>query len=109
MIRNIIKCSLPNLWRFDRHTVGMKKEQLMKLLKPFQPLWRAWLKLGHVLGVINTTLILILFYFLVITPLGLIRKILGKDDLGTSKKETHSFWQEKVQRELNLETYSKQF
>lgn len=87
----------------------MRKDKLIKLLKPLQPLWRAWLKLGHVLGVINTTIILLLFYFLVVTPIGLIRKILGKDDFNTFKKEGHSFWQEKAQKELNLETYSKQF
>ncbi len=44
-------------------------------------LYQPWMKLGHVLGWINTRIILgIIFYFL-ITPMGLIMRLCGKDPM----------------------------
>jgi hypothetical protein len=41
----------------------------------------AWMKIGHVLGWINTRLILSLLFFGLLTPIGLILRLLGKDPL----------------------------
>lgn len=38
-----------------------------------------WMKLGHVLGAINTRILLGLVYYLLITPMGLVMRLLGKD------------------------------
>ncbi|MDA0740194.1 MAG: SxtJ family membrane protein [Nitrospirae bacterium] len=53
------------------------------LLKPLwlRPLFVGWMKVGHVLGCINTRIILGIGFFLVFTPIGLIRRLLGKDSL----------------------------
>ena len=40
-----------------------------------------WMKIGHVLGTINTTIILGLIYYLLITSMGIIRRLLGKDPM----------------------------
>jgi hypothetical protein len=40
-----------------------------------------WMKIGHMLGTINTTIILGLIYYLLITPMGIIRRLLGKDPM----------------------------
>ena len=42
---------------------------------------RAWMKIGHVLGSINTRIILGIIYYLLITPMGLIMRLMGKDPM----------------------------
>ena len=45
------------------------------------PAHRAWMALGAVLGWINTRLILGLVFFVVITPIGLVLRALGRDPM----------------------------
>lgn len=42
---------------------------------------RGWMKVGHVLGSINTRIILGIIYYLLITPMGLVMRLLGKDPM----------------------------
>jgi hypothetical protein len=44
--------------------------------------YKGWMKLGHVLGWINTRIILGLVFYAVVTPIGVIRRWLGKDPMG---------------------------
>jgi hypothetical protein len=43
---------------------------------------RGWMMLGHALGWINTRIILGLIFYAVVTPTGLVRRLLGKDPMG---------------------------
>jgi Saxitoxin biosynthesis operon protein SxtJ len=43
---------------------------------------KGWMAIGHILGWINTRIILGIVFYLVVTPLGLIRRWLGKDPMG---------------------------
>ena len=52
------------------------------VLKPFH---RVWMKLGEILGWINTRIILGAIFFGVVTPMGLIRRLLGKDSMGRQR------------------------
>ena len=45
------------------------------------PVYRAWMRIGGMLGWVNTRIILGLGFFGVFTPLGLARRCLGKDSL----------------------------
>ena len=51
-----------------------------------KPLHRVWMKLGEILGWINTRIILGAIFFAVVTPMGLIRRVLGKDSMGRRRK-----------------------
>jgi uncharacterized membrane protein HdeD (DUF308 family) len=42
---------------------------------------RGWMKVGHVLGTINTRIILGIIYYLLITPMGLVMRLMGKDPM----------------------------
>ena len=44
--------------------------------------YKGWMALGHVLGWINTRIILGLVFYFVVTPIGIIRRLLGKDPMG---------------------------
>lgn len=45
------------------------------------PVYKGWMKFAHVLGWINTRLILSLVFYVVIFPIGLIFKLIGKDPM----------------------------
>jgi multisubunit Na+/H+ antiporter MnhF subunit len=56
----------------------------------FKPAARVWFKLSMVLGTVATKVILSLVFYLVVTPVGLIRRILGYDALYLRKfKHSH--------------------
>lgn len=51
-----------------------------------QPMWlkiiyNPWMKLGHILGFINTRIILGFIFFGMITPMGLVMRLMGKDPM----------------------------
>lgn len=43
---------------------------------------KGWMMIGHVLGWINTRIILALVFYGIVTPIGLVRRWLGKDPMG---------------------------
>jgi hypothetical protein len=43
--------------------------------------YRAWMALGHALGLVNTRIILSLFFYLVLTPVGVVLRWMGKDPM----------------------------
>ena len=45
------------------------------------PVYHLWMKIGHVLGWINTRIILGLVFFVIFAPVALFLKLLGKDAL----------------------------
>jgi hypothetical protein len=47
-----------------------------------RPVHKVWMKLGHILGWINTRIILGAIFFGVVTPMGLIRRLFRKDSMG---------------------------
>jgi Saxitoxin biosynthesis operon protein SxtJ len=46
-----------------------------------KPAYRAWMALAAVLAWINTRIILGLVFFLVVTPIGLVMRLLGRDPM----------------------------
>ena len=44
--------------------------------------YKGWMALGHVLGWINTRIILGFIFYFVVTPIGIVRRWLGKDPMG---------------------------
>lgn len=51
-----------------------------------------WMGVAFVLGNIMSRVLLTLIYFLVFTPIGLFRRLLGKDPLSLSRPEGSSYW-----------------
>lgn len=44
--------------------------------------YKGWMALGHVMGWINTRIILGIVFYFVVTPIGIFRRWLGKDPMG---------------------------
>jgi len=75
--------------------------------KLLTPLNRLWAKFGIILGSIIAPIVMGVVFFLVITPIGLVMKIIGKDLLSIKydkKKET--YW---IKRDKPTSTMKQQF
>jgi len=59
----------------------------LALPKILKPLYRVWMTIGHYLGWINTRIILSLMFYLIILPVGAVRRLLGKDSMKRSLDE----------------------
>ena len=59
------------------------------------PLNKIWFKFGLFLGKIISPLIMAIIFFLVVTPTGLIMRILRKDILNLKYNQNKSYWIEK--------------
>ena len=62
------------------------------------PLNDAWIKLGEILGLIIAPLVMCLIYFIIVTPIGLLMKITGKDLLGLKFIKTKTYWKDKKEK-----------
>jgi hypothetical protein len=60
------------------------------------PLNKLWFKFGILLGKIISPLIMGIIFFLVVTPIGLIMRLLGKDLLNLQYRDYQSYWIEKT-------------
>ncbi len=68
---------------------------LLALISPglLVPIYKTWMRFGVVLGRINSFLILSVIFYLVVTPIGLIRRIFSKDSEKFSYKTAKgSYW-----------------
>ena len=63
--------------------------------KFLNPLNKLWFKFGIVLGKIISPLIMGIIFFLVVTPTGLIMRLLRKDILSLKYNQNSSYWIEK--------------
>ena len=59
------------------------------------PLNKIWFKFGIILGKIISPVIMAIIFFLVVTPTGLIMRILRKDVLNLKYNQNKSYWIEK--------------
>ena len=59
-----------------------------------QPLLNVWMKIGGLLHVIVSPILLVLFYFGAVLPIGLVLRLLGKDLLRLKRSDT-SYWIER--------------
>lgn len=66
--------------------------------KTLGPIYKVWTRLTHAMGEVVTRMILGLIFFLVVTPLGLILRLLGKDFLDLKKNANRTtYWVSKEQ------------
>ena len=74
-----------------------------KILTPFK---KGWIKLGEVLGRVIAPIVMGLIYFIIITPIGILMRLIGKDLLNIKFNKDKSYW---IKRAKNVETMKRQF
>tara|TARA_Y100001970_G_scaffold293877_1_gene444166 strand:+ start:63 stop:440 length:378 start_codon:yes stop_codon:yes gene_type:complete len=70
------------------------------------PLNKAWVKFGELLGMVIAPIVMAVIYFIIITPIGLLMRLLGKDLLNMKFNKNKSYW---IKREKNIGSMKKQF
>jgi hypothetical protein len=70
---------------------------------------RAWLKLAHVLGTINGFLFLSIVFFLILTPLGFVLRLFGRDELRRRGPAPDSMWEPYPERNRDPRHFEKIF
>lgn len=76
----------------------------------FKNIWQKWKIIAHTIGRFQTRLLVTLFYFLIISPVGLIMKLFGWDPLNSkrSKANAGTNWQTIKNGEPDLESLKRQ-
>ena len=73
-------------------------------------IYLAWMSVGFVLGFVISHLILGLFFFLVITPIGLLARLFGKDFLSLKlDRAAKSYWIPRDKKAKTPTEYEQQF
>ena len=70
---------------------------VLLLIALFSPSWterfsRGWMALAGALGYVNSRILLSLVYYLVVTPLGLVLRLVGHDPLRRRGARRESYW-----------------
>tara|TARA_Y100001949_G_scaffold152066_1_gene138216 strand:+ start:2205 stop:2573 length:369 start_codon:yes stop_codon:yes gene_type:complete len=74
--------------------------------KILTPLNKIWVKFGELLGKIIAPLVMAIIYFIILTPISLFLRIIGKDLLNLKLNKHNSYWKK---RDKNIGTMDKQF
>ena len=74
-----------------------------------KPIYIVWMVFALILGWLMTRVILILVYYIILTPIGIITKLFGEDFLKLKKSNVGSYWNTR-DSEIELhQDYEKQF
>ncbi len=85
---------------------------LLSLFLPsvLKPLQKTWMTIGIIIGIIISSMILIILFFIILTPISLFLKLSGKDLLNIKiDKKSKSYWTVVKTADIKKEEYKKQF
>ena len=74
--------------------------------KLLNPLNFAWVKFGELLGRIIAPIVMAIIYFIIVTPIGLFMRLIGKDLLNIKFTKNSSYW---IKRKKNVGSMKRQF
>lgn len=78
--------------------------------RALKPIYIGWMTMAFVLGFIVSNVILTLFFFLIITPIGLAARLFRKDFLSlTLDRQSASYWVHRHDPPKALADYERQF
>lgn len=78
--------------------------------KWISPIYTGWMKFAHILGVVNTRIILFIVFILTVVPISLLLRLFRKDILDKNlQKEAVTYWNDRPKKELNIKHYERHF
>jgi len=83
---------------------------IMRLFVPtfLKPVYAVWMRFAFVLGWVNTRIILIVMFYLIFTPIGLVMRLFRADPLERNKKED-TYWKKKDKEAFDFKNYERRF
>lgn len=73
------------------------------------PLNKAWFMLGLALGKIVSPIVLGIIFFGLITPIALIARLMGRDELKLKRPKKSSYWSEPIGSNSDADSFKNQF
>jgi len=70
---------------------------------------KVWMKLAEAMAYVSSRIILAIVFFLVLTPIGLVKRAMGWDPLQRRSKSRDTFWQPYPERQHDPRHYEKMF
>jgi hypothetical protein len=77
-----------------------------RLLSPLNILWH---RLGLFLGLIVSPIVLGIIFFLMITPVSMLTRLFGRDELKMKKRSINSYWVDRPPLNSPADTFKNQF
>ena len=77
--------------------------------KILSPLNRLWFSLGLLLGKIVSPIVLALIFFVLITPVSLVTRLFGRDELKMKKRNVESYWVDRSPPGPSSASFKKQY
>ena len=74
--------------------------------KLLSPLNKIWVMFGELIGKIIAPIVMGIVFFIIITPIGLFMRLIGKDLLQTKFSKKNSYW---INRKQNVGPMNKQY
>jgi hypothetical protein len=74
-----------------------------------KPIYFVWMTFAAMLGWVMTRVVLSLVFYLIVTPIGLLTRLLGEDFLALKKSNTDSYWSNRDSNHEINQDYEKQF
>lgn len=72
-------------------------------------LYALWMRFAHLLAVVNTTILLTIIYIVIIGPVGLVMRIVGKDPLDRKWRADGSYWRMRESAQETIDNVRQQF
>jgi uncharacterized membrane protein YgdD (TMEM256/DUF423 family) len=84
---------------------------LLGLIFPAALVWpnKAWMGLAEVLSFVTTRIILAFVFFVIVTPIGFIKRLFGWDPLHRRAAKSDSYWRPYSERQRDPRHYEKMF
>jgi hypothetical protein len=84
---------------------------LLGLIFPRVLVWpnRAWMKLAEALSFVMTHVILAIVFFLIVLPIGFVKRLTGWDPLGRRAKPATTYWKPYPERQKDKRHYEKMY
>ena len=70
---------------------------------------KVWMFIGFILSKIVNPLVLGIIFFIIITPIGIFLRVIGRDELKIKNASSSSFWESKENAKVEPESYKNQF
>lgn len=77
-----------------------------KILAPFN---RAWFALGQLMGRVVSPIVLGAIFFLILTPVALMTRLFGRDELRLKRKNVDTYWIERHHEVAPAKSFKNQF
>ena len=74
--------------------------------KSLEPLNKTWIKFGELLGRVISPVVMAIIFFAIVTPTGLLMRLMGKDLLKLKSSKNNSYW---IKRKKNVGSMKRQF